>query len=117
LTRVKVALFVLYVLLTGVQTINGQQMQAQPEAKRVKQIQTALVQHGYQPGKTWAETQTVLRSIAEEKGWQTHFAPDARVLIILGLGNKNSDVEYVENNGHNHLDGAPKSRAMHVKQP
>jgi len=115
LTRVKVAFFILYVLLTGVQTINGQQIQ--PEAKRVKQIQTALVSHGYQPGKTWAETQTVLRNIAEEKGWQTHFAPDARVLIILGLGNKNSDVEYVENNRHDHLDGAPKSRAMHVKQP
>jgi hypothetical protein len=113
LTRVKVALFILYVLLTGVQTINGQQMR--PEAKRVKQIQTALVQHGYQPSKTWAETQTVLRSIAEEKGWQTHFAPDARVLIILGLGNEYSDVGYITNNGHNHLDGAPK-RAMHVKQ-
>jgi hypothetical protein len=112
LTRVKVAFFILYVLLTGVQTINGQQMQ--PEAKRVKQIQTALVQHGYQPGKTWAETQTVLRGIAEEKGWQTHFAPDARVLVILGLGNKDSDVEYITNNGHDHLDG--QKRAMHVKQ-
>ena len=114
MTRLKIGLFVLYVLLVGVQTINGQQKQ--PDAKRVKQIQTALVQHGYQPGKTWAETQTALRSIAEARGWQTHFAPDARVLIILGLGNKNSDVEYVENNGHDHLDGAPKLRAMHVKQ-
>lgn len=58
----------------------------------------------------------MLRSIADEHGWQTKFAPDARVLIILGLGNKNSDVEYVENNGHDHLDGALKLRAMHVKQ-
>lgn len=114
MTRLKVALFVLYVLLTGVQMANGQQRQ--PDPKRVKQIQTALVDRGYKSGKTWAETQEILRSIAEERGWQTHYAPDARVLVILGLGNPNSNVTYVQNEGHNHLDGVPmKTRAMHVK--
>ena len=81
--------------------------QTQPDAKRVKQIQTALVQHGYPAGKSWPETQEILRGIAREHHWQTHFAPDARVLIFLGLGNKFSDLEILTAH-RNHLDGAIK---------
>jgi hypothetical protein len=65
--------------------------QTQPDAKRVKQIQLALVKHGYPAGKSWPETQEILRSIAKQHHWQTQHAPDARVLIVLDLGNKYSD--------------------------
>jgi hypothetical protein len=77
--------------------------QTQPDAKRVKQIQSALLSHGYQPGKTWAETQSILRGIAGTRDWQVVRAPDARVLILLGLGNDNSDIS-VTTAPHNHLD-------------
>lgn len=78
--------------------------QTQPDIKRVREIQAALVDHGYAPGKTWHETQEILRGIALDHHWQIHRAPDARVLILLGLGNKYSDPE-VATEGHNHLDG------------
>lgn len=78
--------------------------QTQPDPKRVKQIQIALVEHGYEPGKTWSQTQEVLRGIAQTHGRQTHHAPDARVLIYLNLGNEHSDPT-VALEGHNHLDG------------
>lgn len=78
--------------------------QTQPDIKRVKQIQAALIQHGYEPGKTWPQTQEILRGIARNHGWQIHHAPDARVLIYLDLGNEHSD-STVALEGHNHLDG------------
>ena len=78
--------------------------QTQPDAKRVREIQAALIDHGYVPGKTWLETQEILRTIALDHHWQARRAPDARVLILLGLGNKYSDPE-VTTEGHNHLDG------------
>jgi hypothetical protein len=78
--------------------------QLQPDGKRLKQIQSALVSHGYQPGKTWTETQDILRQIARDHRWQVLHAPDARVLILLGLGNKDSDPD-VLNAPPNHLDG------------
>lgn len=65
--------------------------QTQPDARRVKQIQLALVKHGYPAGKSWPETQDILRGIAKQHHWQSHHAPDARVLILLDLGNKYSD--------------------------
>ena len=78
--------------------------QTQPDSKRIRQINEALEEHGYLLGKTWAQTQEICRSIAREHGWQTHRAPDARVLILLGLGNKHSDLD-VLTWPHNHLDG------------
>src|SRR5271155_1090842 len=65
--------------------------QLQPDAKRQKEIRTALVTHGYQAGRTWSETQEILKGIAKEHNWQRTHAPDARVLILLGLGGKHSD--------------------------
>jgi len=59
--------------------------QAQPDTKRVAEIQQALTDHGYNPGKTWRETRATCRKIADEHGWQNMFAPDARVLALLGL--------------------------------
>ena len=78
--------------------------QTQPDAKRVHQIQAALLDHGFKPGRTWAETQEICRGIARDHGWQTLHAPDARVLILIGLGNKNSDLDVIMW-GHDHLDG------------
>jgi hypothetical protein len=78
--------------------------QLQPDGKRVKQIQSALTSHGYQSGKTWTETQDILRQIARDHHWQVLHAPDARVLILLGLGNKDSDPD-VLTAPPNHLDG------------
>jgi hypothetical protein len=79
--------------------------QTQPDKKRVQQIQTALREHGYAVSGGWPETQALLRQIAKDHGWQTHRAPDARVLILLDLGNLNSN-SWVAEQGRNHLDGA-----------
>lgn len=81
--------------------------QTQPDAKRVHEIQVALASHGYAAGSTWIQTQTVLRGIAKTNGWQTDHAPDARVLILLGLGSKNSDSQVLEEH-NNHLDQRTK---------
>jgi hypothetical protein len=59
--------------------------QTQPDAKRVAEIQQALTDHGYSAGKNWKETRAACRKIADEHGWQNMFAPDARVLALLGL--------------------------------
>src|ERR1700674_1535241 len=78
--------------------------QTQPDPKRVRQIQAALIEHGYSSGKTWPQTHEILRDIARDHHWQTRNAPDARVLILLGLGNVHSDPQVTEE-GHGHLDG------------
>jgi hypothetical protein len=82
-------------------TVNGKQMQ--PDPKRVGEIRAALILHGYEPGKSWGEVQEMLRGIADKHGWQVKHAPDARVLILLGLGNKYSDPS-VALEGTNHVD-------------
>ncbi len=66
--------------------------QTQPDPKRVHEIQAALIDHNYAPGKTWHETQERLRGIAREHKWQVRYAPDARVLILLGLSNNDTQV-------------------------
>jgi hypothetical protein len=76
--------------------------QTQPDPKRVREIQAALISHDYPKGKNWHETQEILRSIARTYHWQTHYAPDARVLILLGLSNNDSQIIDGE---HNRLDG------------
>ncbi len=93
---------VLALVLLTASAVSATQMQ--PDAKRIKQIQAALVEHGYEPGKNWHETQEILRGIARDHQWQTHRAPDARVLILLGLGNPHSNPD-VTLEGRNHLDG------------
>jgi len=106
LSRSAVLILILAACLTfAAKLVHPQSMT--PEPKRVKQIQTALVSHGYPAGATWHETQEVCRKIADEHKWQTHFAPDARVLILLGLGNEHSDLEVLEY-GSNHLDRAQR---------
>ena len=81
----------LFLLLEITFLSNAFARQTQPDPKRQAQIRAALVEHGYQPGKTWPQTQDILRQIAREHHWQSKHAPDARVLILLGLGNKYSD--------------------------
>lgn len=94
--------FILAIILAVITPV-AYAKQTQPDVKRVKQIQAALVEHGYEAGKTWAGTQEILRGIARDHGWQTHHAPDARVLILLDLGNLHSDPA-VALEGSNYLD-------------
>lgn len=101
----KRALFCTTALLIITTVLYAKQMQ--PDPKRILEIKAALVAHGYEPGKSWPEVQEVLRGIARDHHWQTHHAPDARVLILLGLGNKYSNPD-VTNEGRNHLDGPEK---------
>jgi len=75
-------------------TVFGKQMV--PDPKRQRQIQLALVAHGYTPGKTWSDTVKVLKQIARDHHWQSTHAPDARVLILLGLGSRYSDPEVLK---------------------
>ncbi len=72
-------------------TLSVEAKQLQPDPKRVKQIQQVLDAHGYEPGKTWTQTRATLEQIALEHGWQHKYVPDARVLILLELGNEHSD--------------------------
>jgi len=70
--------------------------QLEPDRKRVIEIQAALVSHGFTqraPSGKWdVETKETLRGIANSHGWQINRVPDARVLILLGLGNKYSNL-------------------------
>ena len=73
--------------------------QMQPDPERIVQIQAALAAHGYAPGKTWGETKEVCRKIADEHGWQNMYAPDTRVLILIGLApNLDPDVATMPGN-------------------
>lgn len=58
--------------------------------ERAKQIQAALIQHGYLAGVgtgTWDPASVAaMRRLQADHGWQTKLAPDARALIFLGLG-------------------------------
>jgi hypothetical protein len=65
--------------------------QIAPDQKRQTQIREALIAHGYVSGRTWPETVVILKKIAHEHHWQSYRAPDARVLLLLGLGSKISD--------------------------
>jgi hypothetical protein len=67
-----------------------------PDQKRQKEIRAALIVHGYEPGKNWPDVVIVLKQIARSHHWQSKHAPDARVLILLGLGNKYSDPQILD---------------------
>ena len=63
--------------------------QTQPDPARTTQIQEALVREGKLPavtGKWDRPTQDALAAMAREHGWSTCHVPDARVLVLLGLG-------------------------------
>lgn len=91
---------------------NSESVQAQPTPERIAEIQAALKAHGYEPGATWEETQEVCRKIADEHMWQTDHAPDARVLILLGLGGPHSDPAVTQMQG-DRLDNDQRSDAAH----
>lgn len=82
--------------------------QSQPDAKRLAVIRQALVASGHEAGHTWAQTQDIMREIARQHGWQTHYSPDARVLgCELHLGNQHFDMDVCAA-PHDHLDGAQR---------
>ena len=87
--------------------------QTVPSAERVAEIQSALSSHGYDPGATWEETQQICRKIADEHGWQTDHAPDARVLILIGLGGPHSDPAVAQMHG-DRLDQDQRSEAARL---
>lgn len=57
---------------------------------RATQIQAALVQHGYLTGAptgSWdGASVAAMRKLQSDHRWQTKLMPDARALIVLGLG-------------------------------
>ena len=65
--------------------------------QRATEIQTALVKAGYltgTPSGTWdAQTELALQKLQADQGWQTKITPDARALIMLGLGPQNDTTE------------------------
>lgn len=87
----RVILLCIMAILCITSMLQAKPKQTQPDPKRIRQIQIRLVEHGYSATITWKQTQEVCRGIARDHGWQTHRAPDARVLILLGLGNEHSD--------------------------
>jgi endonuclease III len=64
--------------------------QTQPDKHRILEIQDALVSnnfmYGTPSGKWDQKTKDALAAIAQKHGWQTRHVPDARVLILMGLG-------------------------------
>lgn len=67
-----------------------------PDLKRQREIQSALTEKGYGTYKTWPETVVALKQIARQHHWQSSHAPDARVLILLGLGGPHSDPQVLD---------------------
>ena len=94
---------------------NSESVQAQPAPERIAEIQAALKAHGYEPGDTWEETREVCRKIADEHMWQTDHAPDARVLILIGLGGPHSDPAVTEMQG-DRLDNDQRTDAGHKSE-
>jgi hypothetical protein len=78
---------------------NGQK---EPDVKRKAEIVVALNSHGF-PAANWSEARLTMRQIAADHGWQTSHVPDARVLILLDLGNAHSN-PWVATQRGSHLD-------------
>lgn len=87
--------------------------QMQPSPERIAEIQSALKAHGYEPGSTWEETQEVCRKIADEHQWQTDHAPDARVLILLGLAGPYANPAVAQMQG-GRLDNDQRAEAARI---
>lgn len=69
---------------------------------RALEIQKALVSHGYDVQVTgvWDyQTKVALFKIADGMEWQINHVPDARVLILLGLGNPMSNPAIAQQKG------------------
>jgi hypothetical protein len=63
--------------------------QQKMDAKRVQEIQDALVRENYlskASGKWDTATQNAMQRFQADNGWQTKVLPDSRALIKLGLG-------------------------------
>jgi len=88
--------------------------QIQPGSERIAEIQSALKTNGYEAGNTWEETQEVCRKIADEHQWQTDHAPDARVLILLGLAGPHADPAVAQMQG-GRLDNDQRSEAARTR--
>lgn len=80
-------------------TLDTPARQMHPDKKRTVEIQQALIAKGYMfgsPTGVWDnKTIEVLQQIAEDHKWQVTHVPDARVLILLELGNRYSDPNVV----------------------
>ncbi len=66
--------------------------QQKVDAKRVREIQDALVREHYlaKPTGKWdITTQQALKKYQSDNGWQNKVVPDSRALIKLGLGPDN----------------------------
>ena len=88
--------------------------QTRPSPQRIAEIQSALMAHGYEPGTTWEETQEACRTIANEHMWQTDNAPDARVLILIGLAGPHSDPDVAQMRG-GRLDKDQRTEAARIR--
>jgi hypothetical protein len=78
---------------TKTKVVKGQK---EPLPQRVVEIQAALLAHNYKieaTGKWDDQTKTCLRDIANAHKWQVDHVPDARVLLLIGLGSKNQNPE------------------------
>jgi len=68
--------------------------QTQPTPGRIREIQAALLAKGLTTHPVDGKLKTMqedCRRIAEIHHWQVNRAPDARVLILIGLGNEHSN--------------------------
>jgi hypothetical protein len=93
----------------------AEKAQMQPTPQRIAEIQAALKAHGYDLGTTWEETQEVCRKIADAHMWQTDHAPDARVLILIGLSGPHSDPAVAQMKG-GRLDQDQRAEAARENQ-
>jgi len=66
------------------------------DEQRARDIQTALIREKYldgQPTGKWDQhTKDAMVRFQADHGWQTKVTPDARALIVLGLGSKHENV-------------------------
>jgi|SRR5579864_1980968 len=81
------AMMILGLVASSILCANGQK---EPDAKRKQQIVEALCSHGHDV-RNWTDAKAAMKQIAADNGWQTNRVPDARVLILLDLGNAHSN--------------------------
>lgn len=66
------------------------------DEQRAREIQAALIQQKYldgEPTGKWDQhTKEAMTRFQADHGWQTKVTPDARALIVLGLGPKHENV-------------------------
>lgn len=76
-------IFMLPYLAAALLVVSAHCQQSGIAPARQAEIKRALHQHGYNGDMT-----TALKQVAQDHGWQHKVAPDARVIIWLGLGPK-----------------------------